>query len=236
MAVISCSVAGGAVTTGANYTWDETTGTVQALQNIDFPRQVAEWQLSVPLVGLQVLNFVAGPAGRCVVGNSDITIGVQVDGLLGFAPQGTADINLTLTILFESNFNRVHDGHLLSEDDWGGLTVTPWAPLGSGRLPRWSMVTQGPGFPALNATDTNTTEAVPPGWRVSWQLSPGERIFMSVMPMRPYDWAASFADVWTECTTAAQCRTLANLSVPQAPLLKWGMVMWHVAVRTHAAL
>ena len=232
MSVEACSVAG-AVTTAANYTWSSANGTVQQSQNIDMTRRLAEWKLSVPLTGLQVLSFVSGPAGRCVVGNAHITIGVQVDGLVGFVPQA-GNITLTLTNLFGGNFNRVGEGHLLSEDDYGGITVTPTIPLGSGRLARWSMVTQGLAFAKLNATDTNSTETLAPGWQVSWQLSVGERLFSSVMPTRPYDWVQSFDFSWDICGTEANCRANAAIAVPNPALYQQpttAYVMWHAAAK-----
>ena len=195
MNVQSCTVEGGIATNAANYTFSAAANTIQAFQNIDVSRQVAEWELEgVSLVGLKVLKFVPGHAGRCVLGNAAISIGVQVDGLLGFVPH--QDANITLTNSIGGKFNRIFNGHLLSEDDDGGFTVTPAIPLGSGRLARWAVLTSGLQFPHLNATDTNSTEVLEPGWQVSWELSPGERLFASVMPMREYDWKQSFEFLW----------------------------------------
>ena len=135
MNVQSCTVEGGIATNAANYTFSAAANTIQAFQNIDVSRQVAEWELEgVSLVGLKVLKFVPGHAGRCVLGNAAISIGVQVDGLLGFVPH--QDTNITLTNSIGGDFNRISNGHLLSEDDDGGLTVTPAIPLGSGRCLR----------------------------------------------------------------------------------------------------
>jgi hypothetical protein len=233
MSVLECTVSG-AVTIAANYTFANN-GTVQAWQNIDVPRQVAEWRLSVPLIDLKVLSFVPGSAGRCIVGNSAISIGVQIDGLLGFVPQ--IDAVATLVNMFGGDFNRIHDGHLLSEDDFGGLTVTPAIPAGSGRLARWSMVTEGLAFPVLNATDTNTKEELAPGWSVAWKLSAGERLFSSVMPNRPYEWDASFDFMWFTCGSDTLCREYAKFT-PQSNRLLGNVtayVMWHTAAKEYGS-
>jgi hypothetical protein len=208
---------------------------VKAWQNLEFSRQVAEWQLSVPLTELKVLEFISGPVGRCVISNAVVSIGVQVDGLLGFVPHTKEDANITLTNVLGGTFNRVWDGSLLSEDDFGGFTVTPSIPQGTGRLARWSVLTPGLAFTKLNATDTNTTEALAPGWQVTWQLSAGERLFTSVMPMRPYDWANSFDFVWTECASTTSCENIANMSTPVDEDLQWSIVMWKVAAKEYGS-
>ena len=233
MSVLECTAAK-AVTTAANYTFFEN-GTVHAWQNLEFPRLVAEWQLSVQLSDLKVLSFVSGAAGRCIVGNSAISIGVQVDGLLGFVPQ--VDAVATLVNSFGGDFNRIHDGHLLTEDDFGGMTVTPAIPAGSGKLARWRMVTKGLLFPDFNATDTNTTEQLAPGWSVAWQLSAGERLFSSVMPNRPYDWEGSFDFMWFTCASNADCREYAKFTPATNALLGnvTALVMWHTAAKVYGS-
>eukprot|EP01046_Picozoa_sp_COSAG06_P030052 COSAG06_NODE_2833_length_6205_cov_3.583361_4_plen_757_part_00 len=230
ISVGDCSVGAGIVTTAANYTFDPS-GSVYVYQNIDFPRQIAEWRLSVELSSLVVIEFVRGPAGRCVIGNSNVIIGVQVDGLLGFVPQA-ADINFTMLNHFGGDFNRMHDGHLLSEDDFGGLTVTPWLPLGSGRLSRWAAVTNDLEFLNLNTTDTNTRDAVAPGWKVSWLVSAGERLFTSVMPIRPFDWKRSFDFTWALCQSEESCDAIAGVKTEQK---EWAIVMWHVAAKVYGS-
>ena len=44
--------------------------------------------------------------------------------------------------------------------------------------------------------DNNSTEAVQPNWQIRWTVSSGERLFSSVMPVRPYDWEQSFKFRW----------------------------------------
>ena len=178
-------------TTAARYVF-LADGTIEAMQRIDMPRRVATWNLSVPLTGLHVLSSVGGPSGRCVIGNSAVTIAVQPDGVMVLVPQTEA--HATLTNQFGGTFNRLSAGHLLSEDDWGGITVSPHIPLGSGRFARSTVLTQGLSFVGLGPDDTDsnaTTEAA--GWKVRWDLSPGERLFTSVMPVRPFDWAVRHA-------------------------------------------
>jgi hypothetical protein len=174
-------------TTAARYIFSAN-GTVEALQRIDMPRRVGTWNLSVPLAGLQVLSSVSGSAGRCVLGNAAITIAVQPDGVVVLVPQ--VELHAILTNRIGGTFSRLSAGHLLSEDDWGGFTVSPHIPLGSGRLASNTVLTQGLSFLGLSPDDTNsnTTTDTAGGWRIQWELSPGERLFNSIMPVRPFDW------------------------------------------------
>jgi len=86
------------------------------------------------------------------------------------------------------------------------MTVHPAIPYGTGRLPRYTALD------ALDFTGYKSTGMPPPGgqsliwqqhsddrlslqasgWRVQWNLSPGERLGFSVSPVRPFDWDASF--------------------------------------------
>ena len=143
-------------------------GTITVVQQIDMERPVGRWALSASLRGLSVLDDT--PA-RCVLSNSEISIGVQADGLLGLVPQGeNQELTATLTSLIGGSFNRFTDGHLVSLDDWGGLTVTPAIPRGSGILPRAKLLKdprtgQVPRFGQLERGDIETVEDLSPGWQ-----------------------------------------------------------------------
>jgi hypothetical protein len=173
MQVLSCNTTH-VMTTNSMYTlgsassWGSINGTITVVQQIDMNRPVGQWALSVPLHGLSVLDH--SPA-RCVLGNSKISIGVQADGLLGLVPQGdNQEVTATLTSLIGGSFNRFTDGHLVSLDDWGGLTVTPAVPRGSGILPRAQLLkdprtAEVPRFGQLGRGDIETVEDLSPGWQ-----------------------------------------------------------------------
>ena len=182
MTISNCSAAR-VTTTAAQYNFLPTDATIEAWQRIDFPRQVGTWNLSVSLAGLAVLSFKRGPRGHCVLGNAGISIGVQPDGVLVLVPQ--RDATVTLTNHIGGTFNRLSTGNLLSEDDFGGITVTPQIPLGSGRPARCSVLTSNLSFvndPGLKPTkttpslkfDNNYTHAETPNWKIQWALSSGE--------------------------------------------------------------
>ena len=170
-------------TYSARYEVSPTTGTVTVSQLIDYPRVVAEWHVSPSnlLAGLTVRESYMS---RCVLGGSTLTIGVQSDGLLGFVPHVATGTNLTIVSVYGGEFNRLSWGHLLSEDDFGGFTVSPYSGRGSGRLPQWAVLTPGLKFPLLDRYDRNSTPPDEAGWAVSYFLVPGERIFSAVMPVR----------------------------------------------------
>ncbi len=131
MVISECSIAR-VTTTAAQYDFSPSNNTIAARQRIDAPRQVASWSLSASFAGLTVLSFQPGAAGHCVLGNAALSIGVQPDGVMVFVPQHD-DLTITLTNMIGGTFNRLTSGDLLSEDELGGITVTPHIPLGSGR-------------------------------------------------------------------------------------------------------
>ena len=106
---------------------------VRVTQLLDYERVLATWSVE-PAAALLGLRVVSGGEHSCVLVGGGMTLGVQADGLLGFVPH--QDANITLTNSIGGDFNRISNGHLLSEDDDGGLTVTPAIPLGSGRCLR----------------------------------------------------------------------------------------------------
>lgn len=125
-------------TTGARYTFDGTFSTLQAEQLLEKQRRVAQWEFSAGLEDLEVLHR---SDTECVLANDRITFGVQCDGMVMVAPQ--EETTLTLTSDLGGRWNRLIAGHLLVVDDWGGFTVNPALPWGSGWRARIEVGTPG---------------------------------------------------------------------------------------------
>jgi hypothetical protein len=159
-------------TTGATYVFNMADDTITACQMIGRKREVAVFQSTVSLANLEILQQ---DEDVCVIANNSITFGVQCDGLLVVSPQ--QELAMLATGSIGGEWNRLITGHMLLVDDFGGLSVNPHIPLGTGRLPRFSKV---------------TGELDEPGWQVYWQISPGERLGISVFPPREYPWEKSF--------------------------------------------
>ena len=209
-------------------------GTVTVSQLIDMPRVLASWQVS-PASALQNLRVLHSAVDRCVLGNPSMSIGVQSDGLIGFVPHGGTNVTLTVTSIFTGQFNRLAYGHLLSEDDFGGFTVSPDPGTGSGRLPRWMVLTPDLQFPALDPYDRNSTPKDAAGWQVAYQLQPGDRIFSAVMPVRQFEWAQSFDYDWWECPHFSggkeiTCEDMLLPNASQAAQEATAIVLWEAAV------
>jgi hypothetical protein len=178
-------------TTGARYTFNVKDSTITAEQFLEKKRVVSTWKLSQPLANLSVLKK---NSKECVLANGNLTAGVQCDGLMVISPQ--KDLDLTLTSALGGRWNRLIGGNLLVLDDFGGFTVNPALPLGSGRIPRVDVLTQGLDFPG-KLCDTNFLSHAQPGWQMKWSLSPGERLGISVFPPRPFEWKQSFHSNYT---------------------------------------
>ena len=245
MRVLSCG-SDRILTTAAEYVIDAAGGTINVSQRVDMSRALGQWALSAPLTDLAVLE--TDPT-LCVLGNSYVALGVQADGLLGIVPQqqrqgrghrqqdygqGQA-LTATLTNQFGGAFNRFAEGSLLSLDDWGGLTVTPALPRGSGLLPRATLLPnhegQLPTFGALPRDDIETAVQLDGGWRAQWSIQAGTRLFSSVAPVRPFDWGGSFRFLWFECFSDAACRSMFTTGGTQAA--EWAsvdkVIMWTAA-------
>lgn len=189
MAIESCKLEDGravVATTGGRYVVDADSDTIEVEQGLGDRRAVATLRSSLDLAGLRVLK--SGP-DLCVLANSRLTFGIQPDSLLLISPQ--RPMSVTLTSRIGGVWNRLIAGHLIALDDTGGFTVNPAIPLGSGRLARTSVLTAGLDFVGKLHDGTFTSRAKP-GWQVSWQLDPGERLGLSVFPPRPFDWERSF--------------------------------------------
>ena len=182
------------VTTGARYVFSKLHSTIRMEQRLGMKRHLATWTSSLSLAGLTVLER---DDQKCILGNANVTFGVQMDSLLGMVPHN--ELEMTLENALGGDFNRYNEisGDILSEDDFGGFTVNPYIPRGTGRLPRVQVLSPSTlAFTTLDRTDVDATGAESPGWRMKWTMSPGERLFASVFPVRPYDWEESFDFQW----------------------------------------
>lgn len=211
-------------TTGAQYIFNLEDNTIGARQMLQGERDIALWNSSLPLAGLEILTK---NARECVLANDKLTIGVQCDSLMMIAPH--EDLMMTCTSRIGGRWNRLACGHLYVVDDTGGMAVNPDIPLGSGRLARVETDVR-PGrvragqldFSGISDNQTFVS-AAKPGWRVMWHTSPGERLAISVFPPRPYPWADSFRSHWmlthrtTPLTRYAENRKLAEVA------LLWGL-------------
>ena len=181
-------------TTGALYRFDFSTNRLFARQLLEQDRRLVELTSSLSLRGLMVLEK---SDIECVLGNDQLTVGVQCDGMVFFVPHGEATFILQSKI--GGQWNRFRCGHLLTIDDYGGFAVNPDIPLGSGRLARTKVLTPDLDFVPIPVGEFGNTEFVSsadPNWRIQWQLSPGERLAVSVFPPRPFDWKHSFHTNW----------------------------------------
>lgn len=228
MRVLQCN-ATAVVTTSARYTFDTAKGLISVEQQIDWRRPLSQWQLSHSLSGLHVVEWKKGAAGRCVMatGDSSLSIGVQVDGLLGFVPH-TTPLSLTVIAKFAGTFSRQADGHILTEDDWGGFTVSPHSQSGSGVVPKLHAHSDDLQFMDLPPHDVNSTTPAPAGWWATWVVQPGDRLFTSVMPVRPYDWGGSFKFHWAGCYESVErCPSMVGSNGSQ-PFLN-NLILWNAA-------
>ena len=173
-------------TTGSRYFFNVKASDIVTTQLLEKNRTVASYHFSKPLTGLMVMSQTAN---EVVLSNDNLTFGVQADGMVMISPQ--TEFTLTLTSQIVGAWNRFEAGHLLVVDDYGGFTVNPAIPLGSGRLARTSVITSALDFTS-KINDLNFLSQAAPNWQISWTVSPGERIAISTFPPRPYDWDKSF--------------------------------------------
>ena len=180
-------------TTGTRYTFDLARNMMTARQLLEKERNVSIWKLSSSLSGLEILrqNDL-----ECVLVNDHITFGVQCDGLVMVAPH--KELILECESKIGGKWNRFAAGHLFCLDEWGGFAVNPAIPMGSGRLARVDAGirtgrVKGGELDFSGYVDNKTfISSANPGWKVKWNISPGERIAISVFPPRPYPWKESF--------------------------------------------
>ncbi len=181
--------------TGALYTFSTLGDSITASQLLEKERDVSVWKSSLSLKGLKVLIH---NNKECVLANDQVTIGIQCDGLIMISPQN--ELMLTCKSKIGGEWNRLSAGNVLVLDEWGGYAVNPDIPLGSGRKARifaGTDVQPGRVVPGgIDFTDMvdNLTfiSKAKPGWKLSWYISPGERIAISVFPPKPFPWKESF--------------------------------------------
>ena len=178
--------------TGADWIFDRTAGTLDLHQRIDYPRPLAQLH-DLPLAGLEVTSQTPDAV---VLTNAQLTIGVQLDGVLVISPHAGA-LSVPVVSRIGGDFNRYAGGDLLCTDDFGGYTVNVHTPKGTGTLPRLMLDDPALPFATIAATDLVATGAAAPGWTATATVDPGERLFVSAFPSRPFDWEKSFAYHWS---------------------------------------
>ena len=100
-------------TTNAQFVM-ESDDSIALWQLIDMRRQLARWQLPAgALTDLAVLT-ASGDVDKCVLGNKQLAIGVQRDGLIGILPLA-APLTASVTALVNFSFSRLWAGNLLTQ-------------------------------------------------------------------------------------------------------------------------
>lgn len=178
-------------TTGAKFDFDTKNNSILASQRVEFPRELARWHSSLSLAGLRIDKKTADV---CVLTNDQLTIGIQADSMMAISPQH--QLQMTLTNLLGGDFNRYARGHLYSTDDFGGITVNPYIPMGTGRTAQSMLLTEGLSFAEYAEREYDRTGKAAPNWQAQWTTSPGELLCTSVFPPRPYPWEESFKAGW----------------------------------------
>ena len=178
-------------TTGAKFDFDIENNTILASQRIEFPRDLAKWQSSLSFAGLRIDKKTDDV---CVLTNDQLTVGIQGDSMMAISPQH--QLKMTLTNLFGGDFNRYARGFLYSTDDFGGITVNPYIPMGTGKTAQSKLLTKGLSFAEYAERDYDNTGKADRGWQAQWSTSPGELFCTSVFPPRPYPWEKSFESGW----------------------------------------
>lgn len=188
-------------TTGAEYVFNKADNTISARQKINLRREVSSWTSSTPLKDLKIHSKTDT---ECVISSPEITFGVQMDGMLFLTPHN-GDVRLECTSKISGLWNRFNFGFLTCIDDYGGFTVTPDLPEGTGKLCKTEVLTDGLDF--VNIPFDNSSALIDgnkmhphwneitnckPGWRIAWTISPGERLAIGTFPPREYDWKKSF--------------------------------------------
>ncbi|MEM1215803.1 MAG: chitobiase/beta-hexosaminidase C-terminal domain-containing protein, partial [Bacteroidota bacterium] len=179
-----------ATVTSADYVFDLSAGTLEVHQRIDYERLLARYE-GLPLSGLAVQSQEDDLA---ILVGDELTIGLQADGALVISPHN--EMSITSTSVIGGDFNRLDGGDFFSLDDFGGFTTSIYTPKGTGRISQLTPITADLPFVGLNAADLETAGAAEADWQASLDVVPGERIFISAFPSRPYDWEKSFDYYW----------------------------------------
>lgn len=176
--------------TGAKFIFDRAAGTLEIHQQIDMQRLLGK----VDGLSLTNLAVLSQSPDLAILQGDDLTIGIQMDGMLVISPH--TELSAQVESIIGGDFNRIENGDLFSQDDFGGFTTNIYVPKGTGRLPRMELITPGVNFDDINPDDLTTLGAAAPGWQAQLDVSPGERLFLSAFPSRPYDWEKSFDHQW----------------------------------------
>ncbi|MBQ4517348.1 MAG: hypothetical protein II997_02030 [Clostridia bacterium] len=205
-------------TTGALYTFDLVNDKISAAQRINKQRVVSEWASSVDLSDLSIKSTTTN---ECVISNSRITFGVQLDGTLFLTPHDE-NVVLTCTSKISGIWNRLAYGFLLAMDDYGGFSVTPDIPAGTGEKCKYEVLTEGLDFADykfMNYRNNTTDEQLfynsavsnaKPDWQIAYTVYPGERLAIGTFPPREYDWEDSFDRTYTNATRTQKATQYAN--------------------------
>lgn len=184
-------------TNGARYSFNKQNNTITAEQIIGKNRTVAEIELNYSLSSLSVYSATEKEV-ILTTGSGGISFGIQMDGLMLISPQG-ADATVKVTSKINGEWNRLHSGNLLTQDSIGGFTVNPAIPLNTGRTPRYSASSNVDFLNIKN--NTSFISSAKAGWNVTYTVSCGERLGVTVFPPREYDWANSFDSIYANVDT-----------------------------------
>lgn len=186
-------------TTGAEYIFNKTNNTVTASQRIGEERRLATVQLSKSLASLTV-SSQSSTEVILTTGEGGVSFGIQMDGLMLISTHGTA-LTATCTGEISAPWSRLLSGHLMVRDDYGGFTVNPAIPVGTGRTARCEVLDEID-F-ARPRGDTAFMSQTPAGWRIAWTVDSGEMLGVSVFPCREYDWEESFASTYANFSSTS---------------------------------
>ncbi len=191
-------------TTGTEYIFNKKESTITASQRIGLKRKVTSWKSDTPLKDLKIRSTTER---ECVISCPDVTFGVQMDGMVFLTPH-KEDIRLTCTSEIAGMWNKFAFGFLVVSDGYGGFTVTPDLPEGTGKKCKYEIITKDLDFTQIPFTNTlplvnghqneymgHMTNAKA-GWQIAWTISPGERLAISTFPPREYDWEQSFESTY----------------------------------------
>lgn len=151
--------------------------------NVYFPSGV--------LNGLQVKS--GSNSDICILGNANVTIGIQRDSLMVIVPHVAMDLRVRGRI--GGKWNRFFEGNLLSADEKGGFCVLPDIPAGTGQLCAYTVPNHDnaelPDF-ATDYNDTKSLSSETANWEVIYHLKPSQRLGVGTFPPRKFDWERSF--------------------------------------------
>ena len=186
--------------TGAEYVFNKKEATITASQRIGLKLKISSWRSSIPFDDLTIKSKTEK---ECVISCPEVTFGVQLDGMLFLTPH-KQNIGLTCTSEIAGIWNKFAFGFLTVADDYGGFTVTPDLPEGTGKLCDYKILTENLDFTQTTFDNSlglyngnenpylSQVSNAKVGWQIAWTISPGERLAISTFPPREYDWEKSF--------------------------------------------